>query len=133
MRLYLDTSALVKLVVEEPETAALQAFLDASPDDALFTAALSRIELMRAVGRAGDAARAQARARALLDAVDTVALSRTLLDDAGLLGPERLRSLDAIHLAAAMRAGTTLRSVVTYDLRMADAAQRLGMQTSAPN
>lgn len=131
MRLYLDTSALVKLVVKEPETAALQAFLDASSGDALFTAALSRTELLRAVSRAGDVAIAEA--RALLDAVDTVALTRSLLDDAGLLGPSHLRSLDAIHLAAAKRAGTTLRSVVTYDHRMADAAELLGMATSAPS
>ncbi|TPG29881.1 type II toxin-antitoxin system VapC family toxin [Mycolicibacterium hodleri] len=130
MRLYLDTSALVKLVVKEPESVPLQAFLDASSDDSLFTAALSRTELLRAVSRIGEIATAEA--RALLDAVDTVALTRSLLDNAGLLGPSHLRSLDAIHLAAAMRAGTELRSVITYDVRMADAAERLGMQTSAP-
>ncbi|TVS88080.1 type II toxin-antitoxin system VapC family toxin [Mycobacterium helveticum] len=130
MRAYLDTSALVKLVVSERESAALHAYLRRVGDDTLFTAALTRTELVRAVLGAGIAAVAQA--RRILDELDTVNLTRGLLDAAADLRPARLRTLDAIHLAAARRAGAELRAVVTYDNRMAGAAADLGIPVEAP-
>ncbi len=130
MRTYLDTSALVKLVVSERESAALHAYLRRVGDDTLFTAALTRTELVRAVVGAGVAAVAQA--RRMLDELDTVNLTRGLLDAAADLRPARLRTLDAIHLAAARRAGAELRAVVTYDNRMAGAAADLGIPVEAP-
>lgn len=131
MRLYLDTSALVKLVVAESETPGLQHFLGAHADDTAFSAALTRTELIRAVTPNGP--RAIADARDLLSRLDTVMLTRQLLDDAGALLPPRLRSLDAIHLAAAQRAGSSLRAVLTYDARMLSAAADLGMPTESPS
>ncbi len=130
MRIYLDTSALVKLVVAEGESQALKHFLDAHADDSLFSAALARTELIRAVAPSG--AQAIADARDLLNRLDTVMLTRQLLDDAGTLLPLRLRSLDAIHLAAAQRAGDSLRVVITYDARMLSAATDLGISTASP-
>jgi predicted nucleic acid-binding protein len=130
MRIYLDTSALVKLVVAEDESQSLQSFLGARADDSLFSAALARTELIRAVAPNG--AQAIADARDLLDRLDIVMLTRGLLDDAGILLPLRLRSLDAIHLVAAQRAGDTLRAVITYDARMLSAAADLGISTASP-
>jgi predicted nucleic acid-binding protein len=130
VRIYLDTSALVKLVVAEGESQALKQFLGAHADDSLFSAALARTELIRAVGPNG--AQAIAEARDLLNRLDMVMLTRQLLDDAGTLLPLRLRSLDAIHLAAAQRAGDSLRAVVTYDVRMLSAAADLGISTTSP-
>lgn len=126
----MDTSALVKLVVREPESGALQAFLGECGQDTLFSAALARTELVRAV--AANGSKAIAGARDLLRGLDIVVLSRQLLDDAGTLLPQRLRSLDAIHLVAAQRAGDTLRAVVTYDTRMLSAATDLGLPTESP-
>jgi len=60
-------------------------------------------------------------------------LTRQLLDDAGTMLPSRLRSLDAIHLAAARRAGDSLRAVITYDTRMLSAAAELGISTASPH
>lgn len=131
MRIYLDTSALVRLVVVEKESQALQHYLGAHADDGLFSAALARTELIRAVALNG--ASAIADARELLGRLDTVNLTRQLLDDAGNLLPLRLRSLDAIHLTAAQRAGDSLRAVVTYDSRMLAAAADLGMLTASPH
>jgi hypothetical protein len=71
-------------------------------------------------------------ARKLLSSLDTVMLTRQLLDDAGTLLPLRLRSLDAIHLVAAQRAGDALRAVITYDIRMLSAAADLGISTVSP-
>lgn len=130
MRLYLDTSALVKLIVAEDESVHLSAYLRRCADDVLFSAALARTELVRAVADGGQAAVTEA--HVLLDSIDTVALSRSLLDDAATLPPPGLRILDAIHLAAAQRAGRSLRAVVTYDGRMAEAATLLGMPTANP-
>jgi predicted nucleic acid-binding protein len=129
--LYLDTSALVKLIVAEPESTALSDYLQRFAEDDLFTAALARTELVRAVADGG--APAIAEARALLDSIDTVALGRSVLDAAATLPSRRLRTLDAIHLAAAQRAASSLRAVVTYDRRMAEAAVALGMPYDSPS
>jgi predicted nucleic acid-binding protein len=131
VRLYLDTSALVKLIVTESESTALSHYLQRFAEDTLFTAALARTELVRAVIAGG--APAITGARALLDSIDTVALSRSLLDAAATLPPSRLRTLDAIHLAAAQRAGPSLRAVLTYDRRMVEAAAALGMPHVRPS
>jgi predicted nucleic acid-binding protein len=131
VRIYLDTSALVKLVVAEGESQALKYFLGVHAEDGLFAAALARTELVRAVAPNG--AQAIAAARDLLNRLDTVMLTRQLLDDAGTLLPLRLRSLDAIHLAAAQRAGDALRAVITYDSRMLSAAADLGISTASPH
>ena len=130
MRLYMDTSALVKLVVAEEESQRLTDFLIERAEDTLFSAALARTELIRAVAPNGTQAITDA--RNLLMTLDTVVLTRQLLDDAGTLGPTSLRSLDAIHLVAAQRAGDTLRAVVTYDTRMLAAAEDLGIATASP-
>ncbi|WP_461479804.1 type II toxin-antitoxin system VapC family toxin [Mycobacterium sp. HUMS_1102779] len=121
---------MVKLVVSEGESAALNAYLRRVGDDTLFTAALTRTELVRAVAGAGSAAVVQA--RRILDELDTINLTRGLLDAAADMRPARLRTLDAIHLAAAQRAGAELRAVLTYDNRMAAAAADLGITVEAP-
>lgn len=126
---YLDSSALVKLVVREPESAALIGYL--KQHTARASCGLARTEVVRAVSPQGG--RALARARKLLNRIDLVALDDELLDDAGLLGPTVLRSLDAIHLAAARSLGRDLVAVVTYDSRMAVAATELGLDVASPS
>ena len=127
--IYLDSSALVKLVVREPESVALLRYLGQHPDRA--SCGLARTEVVRAVGPQGG--RALARARKILNRIDLVALDDELLDDAGLLGTSALRSLDAIHLAAARSLGRDLIAVVTYDSRMAAAATALGLDVASPS
>lgn len=127
---YLDASAIVKLVVAEAESDALVRWRsDLDPEDSVVTAELSLVEVVRAVGRAGGDLAA---ARTHLDALDQVVLGRELLLDAGVLPPTGLRSLDAVHLAAARLLGSALGGVVTYDERMADGARGLGMVVLAP-
>jgi uncharacterized protein len=130
MKTNLGTSALVKPVVTERESTALKGYLRTVADDTLFTAALARTELVRALAGAG--ARVVGQARRILDDLDTINVARGLLDAAADLRPARLRTLDAIHLAAAQRAGAELRVVLTYDNRMAAAATDLGMAVEAP-
>ncbi|MGH7610958.1 MAG: type II toxin-antitoxin system VapC family toxin [Candidatus Dormibacteria bacterium] len=131
MRLYLDSSAVVKLVQRESESAALRRFLRRHRADQLVTSALARVEVVRVVLAGGPAALAQARRQ--LSRLDQVLLSTEVLDRAATLAPNlQLRSLDAIHLAAAQVVGADLRAVVTYDRRMADAAQDLGLAVEWP-
>jgi len=131
MRLYLDSSALVKLVQRESESDALRRFLRRHRADQLVTSALARVEVVRAVLIGGPSALAQARRQ--LSRLDQILLSPEVLDRAATLAPHvQLRSLDAIHLAAAHVIGADLRAVVTYDLRMADAAQDLGLVVNSP-
>jgi predicted nucleic acid-binding protein len=131
VKLYLDSSALVKLVQREAETDALRRFLRRHRADQLVTSALARVEVVRAVLAGGPAALAQARRQ--LSRVDQVLLSAELLDSASTLAPNaQLRSLDAIHLAAARLVGEELLAVVTYDLRMADAGRDLGLAVETP-
>jgi predicted nucleic acid-binding protein len=132
MKLYLDSSAVVKLIQREPETAALRRYLRRTREDQCFTSALSRVEVIRAVTTGGPAAIALARRQ--LSRLAQVALTTDLLEHAANLAPDTLlRSLDAIHLAAAQLAGNDLRAVVTYDQRMATVATQLGLPVQAPN
>lgn len=130
MQLYLDTSALVKLVTVEPETAALQRYLSEASGDAAFTAAITRTELVRAAARLHDDA-ITGQAALLLTKLQFVAISTALLDAAAALPPTELRTLDAIHLAAALTA-PDLRALITYDRQLAAAAGMAGLVVVAP-
>jgi uncharacterized protein len=131
LKLYLDSSALVKLVQRESESDALRDFITDHKSDTLVTSALARVEVIRAVWGGGHRAIEQARRQ--LARLDQIVLGSALLDRAAGLTPEvQLRSLDAIHLAAAQAVGDDLRAVVTYDRRMADAAGALGLVVQTP-
>ena len=130
MRTYLDTSALAKLVVREKESPALRRYLKQIRSDTLFTAAITRTELARAARRADSTL--LTKVRDVLDSLDIIDLTTTILDAAGILDPPALRSLDALHLVAAQRAGGELRAVITYDARMAEVAQSLSIPVATP-
>jgi predicted nucleic acid-binding protein len=125
---YLDSSAIVKLVVEEGESAALRRYLRRRRP--LVASALARVEVLRSLVDEGDAA--VARGKAVLVRLDLVRLGDRVLDAAGELRPASLRSLDAIHLATALLLGRDLGRLVTYDGRMIDAARGLGLSTVSP-
>jgi uncharacterized protein len=125
---YVDSSGLVKLVVREPESAQLVQYLRRWPRRV--SSALARVEVVRAVR--GHGPEAVTRARRVLAGLYLVQLDEALLDDAAELDPLLLRSLDAIHLAAARSLRGDLGLVVTYDQRMAAAARTLGLVVDAP-
>jgi uncharacterized protein len=127
---YLDTSAAVKLLMTEPESAALRRWLRRRPERA--SAALLRVELLRVVRRAGFP-RLIPEARKLLAGVHLIRLDDALLDRAADLDPTELRSLDSIHLAAAASLGDDLAAVVTYDDRLLAGAAYLGLPTATPS
>lgn len=125
---YLDSSAFVKLIVAEAESAALVQFLNRWPRRA--SANVLWTESLRAIRRYGQ--HYVATARRLLPAVQLVSLDQPLLDRAGVLGPPGLRTLDALHLTAAMSLGADLGVFVAYDERLADAARLEGLDVRQP-
>jgi len=126
--LYLDTSALVKLVSYEAESEAFVAFLVGRQTPV--SSELSVVELGRAARRRSQ--ETVVRAELVLSQLQLVSLTRFLLERAAHLAPVLLRSLDAIHLAAALELGAELEALVTYDDRMANAARQHGMAVAMP-
>ena|SRR5438445_6578755 len=127
---YLDTSAAVKLLMTERESPALRRWLRRRPVRA--SAALLRVEVVRVVRRAA-LPRMIPEARKLLAGVHLIQLDVSLLDRAADLDPTDLRSLDSIHLAAALSLGDDLAAVVCYDDRLLAAATSLGLPTATPS
>ncbi len=124
---YLDSSAIVKLIVDEAESEVLRSTAERWERRA--TSALSRVEVARALRRLGVQA---ARGRQALLTISLLAITDDILDAASGLDPFALRSLDAIHLASAVSFGDDLSLFVSYDGRLLGAAAAAGMPVLAP-
>jgi predicted nucleic acid-binding protein len=126
---YLDSSAIVKLVVREPESTALRAHLRRRRP--LVSSALARTEVARAVLALGAAV--TRRAEDVLDRIELVRVNDRVLLAAGTVLPLDIRSLDAIHLATAALLGRTLGELLTYDGRLGSAARANGIKVVSPS
>ena len=127
---YLDASAIAKLVVLEPETAALER--DLLNRRGLLSSRLAATELRRAARRAGRR-RILQQVDEVLDTLVLVDVSTEILDRAGRLAPPELRTLDAIHLATATSLGIRDLEFITYDTRLASAARTAGLVVVRPS
>ena len=127
---YLDSSALVKLVVREPESDGSRAYLAAHP--AAITSALAVTEVRRAVGRLRPRRALSDRARLVLDGVALLAVEPEILEKAADLAPAELRTLDAIHVASAVSLGADLLAYVSYEDRQGKAARKAGLSLVQP-
>jgi predicted nucleic acid-binding protein len=126
---YLDTSAYVKLVLREPERAALEAALRRWP--ARISSVLLRVEAERACARYGEQPWVE-RARDGLASLALLPLDEAVLRGAAALRPAGLRTLDAIHLATALSTGRRLGVLFSYDDRLCDAARDAGVPVERP-
>ena len=127
---YLDSSALPKLVVEEDESAALRQWLEARPEAAWFSSALTEVEVLRAVQRVRP--HALDAAQAVLDLVVQLEIDEGIRRAAAELPPAGLRSLDAIHLATALLLADEIEAILAYDAKLSEACKRAGLQVAAP-
>jgi predicted nucleic acid-binding protein len=125
---YLDTSALVKLVAAEPESAALVRHLRDRPMQ--IASSITIVEFGRAIARKPGID--PTRALEIVGRIVLVDLDRRIIDRAAGLAPAELRSLDAIHLATAIDVRDSIEAVVTYDARFAAAARTHGFTVIAP-
>lgn len=119
----------MKLVVEEPESAALRRFVELN-QPRLATSELAIVEVLRAVRVAAIGADGLRRAREEIDATELLDVDRPLLETAVSWTSARVRSLDAIHLASALRVGA--REMLVYDRRLAEAAEGAGLEVLSP-
>ncbi len=126
---YIDSSAIVKLIAREPESAALRRFLKRRRT--LVASALAQTEVSRAFLPLGEPF--LRKARDVLDRIELVRVNRQVLRDAAVLEPVTLRSLDAIHLATAALFADTLGGLITYDGQMMEAAGSYGWSVNAPS
>ena len=127
---YLDTSAFVKLLVEEPESRALRMSL--STWQRFASSVILRTETLRALRRSGHADLVGA-ARGLFATMHLIVLDFSLLDRAGEIAPDDLRSLDAIHVVSSLALGADLGEFFTYDQRLAEAARYQGLPVASPS
>lgn len=150
--IYLDTSAMVKLVIREQESAELIEWLNSATGDAYAhalgaavrsdccTAQLGHIELMRAALRIADVAEPEppghddvvAAARRLLDKIDTLQMSPDILELAKTIPPTEMRTLDAIHLATILENRSSVTSVCAYDRRLISACEQHNLEVFSP-
>jgi predicted nucleic acid-binding protein len=133
MRVYMDSSALIKRVIDEQESGELVEFLDIhyQQADLLASSSLAWVEVSRAVlARAKSTATAGRLIEDAMSGVDERSMSAEVVSIARRIEPLVLRSLDAIHLATAVLIDADL--VVTYDDRLADACRRNALAVAAP-
>jgi uncharacterized protein len=141
--IYFDTCALLKLIRADEGSDALGAFIDERPDTRWFSSELARAELVRTVRRVNHDSRGQIvdgdRLRAelgyvesLWERLDLIAVSTRVLNDAAAIEQPFLRTLDAIHLAAAASMRRSLSAFVTYDKKLAASARQAGLPVLSP-
>ena len=128
--IYFDTSALVKLVFDETESAALAEWLTVRADVPKVSSDLSTIELLRTCRRVDE--EAVEGANLLLGGIDFLPMDRAIVEKAATLVPTELRSLDAIHLASALSVKANLTALVAYDVRLCSAAAEAGIEVVSP-
>lgn len=125
---YVDSSAIVKLVIAEPESKALRRYL--ARRQPLVSSALARTEVSRALLPSGP--EAVARGQETLRRMQLLRVNDRVLSEAGRIEPAEVRSLDAIHLASAAQLGSAVKQIVTYDTRLAEAARSIGWRVATP-
>jgi hypothetical protein len=129
--IYLDSSALVKLAVTEPESAALTEWLGESPNLLRVSSPIVRVEVPRAVWRVDPGSLPQA--YTVVRRVRDVRMTAAVITRAAGIRPNTLRSLDAIHLASALAVKQDLTALVSYDKRLLAAAGDADLPTASPN
>ena len=123
--MYLDSSALTKLVIDEPESRSLENVLQ---DRTLMTSRVAVVEVSKSVARSNPLADPSR----ILSMVTLLELDADVASLAATTGGTSLRALDAIHVASALLVGADLEDFITYDARQSEAASAAGLHVIAP-
>ncbi len=124
-----DSSAIVKLIVHEPQSQRFSTWLKNCKHD-LFVSEIAHAEVARAIARVDSSLHGQL--NIVLERFGTIRVSSQILRIAGVLIPTSLRTLDAIHLASCLVLGDELKGLVTYDHAQADVARHNGITVITP-
>lgn len=129
---YMDSSAIVRVVVQEPGWEELGRYLREHPIRAV--SRVATVEVARAIARVPglDRAEVAARVKSAFQRLTLIEFDAVVAAAAAQLRPMTLRSLDAIHLASALELGEDLVALITYDTRLMEAAKDLQLPTAAP-
>jgi len=128
--IYLDSSALLRMLIDEPESESLALWLASRTDIPKVSSELARVELIRACRRIDE--EIVPGARRLLSGLDLAPVTSEVIEQATRAGDRTVRSLDAIHLASAMMLRSDLSAFVVYDRRLRKAAEAEGLAVSDP-
>jgi uncharacterized protein len=128
--IYLDSTALVKLAVTEPESAGLSRWLADRPNLIRVSSSIVRVEVLRSIWRADPAALPEG--YQVVQRIREILLTEAVLSRAATLRPEALRAVGAIHLASALAIRRNLTAFVAYDNRLLAAAKETGLHTASP-
>lgn len=131
--IYMDSCAILKLIVQEQESNALNEWLEQRPKSDLFTSMLAEVEVPRALRRSHP--RVLGAVTGALKRLYRIEINDEVRATAAAYLEPTLRSLDAIHLATAdsvVATGKSLEAFVTYDKRLAAAAADAGLPVVAP-
>jgi predicted nucleic acid-binding protein len=128
--IYLDSSAVLKLVTTESESDALENWLVERREASVVSSALTQVEVLRACRRIDEGLLPAA--RRLLRGIDLVPMDSSILDTAAELPTRVLRSQDALHVASALSLETDLEAFVAYDARLVTAAEAAGLAVVRP-
>jgi uncharacterized protein len=128
--IYLDSSALLKLLVEERESSALASWLSKRPNTPRISSELAKLEVIRGARRLG--ATVVPAARTLVSQLDLIPISSGLINEAADVGEPNLRSLDAIHLVSALSVSAELTAFIAYDHRLVTAARAARLRVRRP-
>lgn len=128
--IYLDSSALVKLAIAEPESAGLLRWLAAQPNLVRVASSVIRVEVPRAVWRADPSALPES--YLVIRRTAEIELTDEVLSKAASVRPVTLHAINAIHLASALVLRQELTSFVSYDKRLLAAAKDAGLPTASP-
>jgi predicted nucleic acid-binding protein len=128
--IYLDSSALLKLLHDEAESVDLADWLAAHTGTPVVSSELAKVEVIRACRRINPTTLTEA--TALLAGLDLIPLSGAVIDEAANVGGTMLRSLDALHLASALAIQAQLTAFIAYDHRLAEAASAAGLELVSP-
>lgn len=128
--IYLDSSALLKLVFDEDESATLERWLARRARTPKLSSELAKVEVVRAARRLDS--EAVPTARALVSQLDLIPLTGSVVDQAADMGEPLLRSLDALHLVSALAVRDELTAFVAYDQRLVEAARAAGLRVAQP-
>lgn len=131
MRVYLDTSALVKLLVREPESEVLRATL--AGFDSWMVSIVGSVELQRVARRSASPEAVHAKARDLLRRMNVIEVNDEIVNAASLVSPASLGTLDALHVGTAVALGRDLDVFVTYDQRQGESAGNAGLDVLSPS